>query len=175
MLSRLLLVVALLGFACSQTIVEELALDSDYISFAQLVGATNLASTLVGDGPFTVLAPNNDAILNGLTGQLILDKIADGSLEQILLDHVVDGKVMSNDLSEGQEITTKSGMKLTVSISDGVVTFTGPHNSAKVVKPDVVGSNGVFHGIDTVLTTSSSSKIMIGGAIASAVAGFALL
>ena len=62
-------------------------------------------------------------------------------------------KLMSRDLSDGQELITLHGDTLTVSISDnGVVTI----NGASVIIPDLEASNGVVHVIGSVLLPPGS-------------------
>ncbi len=63
----------------------------------------------------------------------------------MLTHHVVPGKVLAKDVQAG-EVTTVQGGVLRVATEGGVRI-----NDAKVVKPDVIASNGVIHVIDTVV------------------------
>jgi uncharacterized surface protein with fasciclin (FAS1) repeats len=54
---------------------------------------------------------------------------------------------MSTDLKNGMMVKTVEGKNLTINLSNGGVMV----NNAKVVKADIVCSNGVIHAIDTVL------------------------
>ena len=134
------------------TVVDIVVDSPDHESLEDAVIAAELATTLSGEGPFTVFAPN-DAAFEAL-GQETLDALfADptGDLAQILKFHVVEGKVFSTDLSDGQEVTTLTGEILTVTINtDGVFI-----NDEKVVAPDLEAVNGVVHGIDGVLVPLS--------------------
>ncbi len=67
-------------------------------------------------------------------------------LAGILTYHVVAGKVMAADVKTSK-VKTVQGGELDVVVKDGAVTVDG----AKVVKTDIVGSNGVIHVIDTVV------------------------
>jgi uncharacterized surface protein with fasciclin (FAS1) repeats len=67
-------------------------------------------------------------------------------LAGILTYHVVAGKVMAADVKTSK-VKTVQGGELDVVVKDGSVTVDG----AKVVKTDIVGSNGVIHVIDTVV------------------------
>lgn len=113
------------------------------------VQAGGLVDTLANDGPFTVFAPTNDAFAKipsaTLTALLTPEKKND--LVNILTFHVVSGKAFSQDLKDGQEITTLQWGKLKVKITDGKVYI----NGAQVVLADVKTKNGVVHVIDTVL------------------------
>ncbi len=66
-------------------------------------------------------------------------------LVAILTYHVVPAKVMAADVTAG-EVATVNGAKVTITTDDGVMI-----DGAKVIKTDLVGSNGVIHVIDTVI------------------------
>jgi transforming growth factor-beta-induced protein len=80
-----------------------------------------------------------------------------GELANILLYHVVGSKAMSNDLSDGQTITTLQGSDITVSITGGNVFI----NEAQVITADIETDNGVVHVIDAVITPSTGIEEMI--------------
>ena len=126
--------------------------------FSILVAAltqADLVSTLQGDGPFTIFAPNNAAF------QTLLDSNADwNSLEDIptdvltavLTNHVVAGTVLSTDLTDGYVETLSAtpfgaNASLYVNLDDGV-TLNG---TTKVTGADNIVSNGVIHAIDAVI------------------------
>ncbi|MEN1784176.1 MAG: fasciclin domain-containing protein [Bacteroidota bacterium] len=119
----------------------------------------NLVTTLSGEGPFTVLAPTNDAfasLFNRLVGYDSLDDF-DTAAEQDLLAailsyHVVSGAAVTSDaLVDGSDVGTVQGGSLGVS-TDGGVSFTDAlGESASVAIADVVTTNGVVHVIDKVL------------------------
>lgn len=112
------------------------------------VGAADLASTLQGEGPFTVFAPTNAAFaeIQGTVDTLLEPRNKD-QLTSVLTYHVVPGELKAADLRDGQRLTTVNGAKLTVDVSGGAVKVGG----ARVEKADVATSNGVVHVIDTVL------------------------
>jgi uncharacterized surface protein with fasciclin (FAS1) repeats len=118
------------------------------------VQAAELAQTLQGTGPFTVFAPINEAfdqLPEGTVVNLLKPENKD-SLVKILTYHVVSGKVMSTDLSDGQEIETLQGQKLTVLIEDDKVSIVdAAGNTATVIAADLEQSNGVVHLIDKVV------------------------
>jgi len=122
-------------------------------TLVKAVVVANLTSVLSGPGPFTVLAPLNQAFTNLPAG--VLDNLLKhpDQLAKVLTYHVISGAVFSKDLSDGQVITTVNGQSITCNIdNDGSVTFTGTANSTgTVVKADIEASNGVVHIIDGVL------------------------
>jgi uncharacterized surface protein with fasciclin (FAS1) repeats len=118
-------------------------------SFGTLVAAVQaagLVETLKGPGPFTVFAPTDEAFAKlpaGTVEGLLADK---DKLTAVLTYHVVAGKVMAADVVKLSEVTTVQGGKATIEIKDGVVI-----DGARVVKTDIVCSNGVIHVIDAVM------------------------
>ncbi len=109
------------------------------------VKAAGLVDTLKGDGPFTVFAPTDAAFAklpSGTVEALLQDK---EKLTQVLTYHVVPGKVMSSDVMPGK-VKTVQGQSLTVTTMGGVKV-----DNAKVIKTDIVASNGVIHVIDSVV------------------------
>lgn len=117
----------------------------------------NLVSVLNGSGPFTVLAPTNEAFATFLTdnGFASLDAVPTDVLSQILLNHVVAGNVTSSDLGGmGSGYTTTSatgaggnGMSLYFNTSNGV-RFNGV---SSVTTADIEASNGTVHIVDAVI------------------------
>ena len=135
-------------------------------NFSSLVSAlavTNLATTFMKDGAYTVFAPTNDAFASFLQkmGVQFGDLTAD-DLMPILKYHVVGGKVMSGDLSDGYvntiyEAIPGNPVSMLVSLENGVQL----NGSVNVVSADVSASNGVIHVIDNVLTPTSVVDIAI--------------
>lgn len=124
-------------------------------AFSTLVAAVKaggLVETLQGKGPFTVFAPTNDAFakLPEGTVESLLKPENKEKLVSILTYHVVPGKVLAKDVKAG-EVPTAQGQKATISIKDGTVMI----DKAKVVKTDVMASNGVIHVIDSVILPNS--------------------
>ena len=128
----------------------------DFDSLAVALGAAdgNLIDVLSGDGPFTVLAPDNAAFTTFLDGA-DLGGVNTAVLSQILLNHVLGGVVTSSDLvagGAGYTNTSATGpgenaLSLYYNTSDGVV-FNG---ISTVTAADVVGTNGIIHAVDTVI------------------------
>ena len=111
------------------------------------VKAAGLVDTLKGNGPFTVFAPTDEAfaqIPKAKLEALLKDKSA---LTAVLTYHVVPGKVMAADVVKLDSAKTVQGKPLAIVVKDGTVTI----NGVKVVKTDIVCTNGVIHVIDAVL------------------------
>ena len=167
----LLLLVVLVSFSCNDddddnnsnpmpqelNIVETAQATADLSSLVAAVVEANLAATLSGNGPFTVLAPTNEAFaefMNANNWSTVQD-IPDAALEQVLLNHVISGTVMSTDLiasGAGYASTNADGagmnkMSIYYDTSNGVK-FNG---TSTVSAADVMASNGVVHIVDKVI------------------------
>ncbi len=143
------------GEVAEQANIVGLASQTESLStLVTAVQAAELVETLQGAGPFTVFAPTNQAFEALPEGTLasLLEPANIDQLKSILTYHVVSGEVMSSQLSDGQEITTVQGGKLTVKIMDNMVYIVdAAGNEAQVQTADVDASNGVVHIINGVL------------------------
>ncbi len=136
-----------------QTIVDIAAGNADFSTLVAAVKAAGLAETLSGEGPFTVFAPTNAAFeaLPAGTVDTLLKPENKQQLADILTYHAVAGKVLASDVKPG-DVATVNGATFAISLEGSDVIITdGQGNKAKVVKTDIIGSNGVIHVIDTVL------------------------
>lgn len=123
------------------------ATEGGFSTLVAAVQAAGLVETLQGEGPFTVLAPTDEAFAAlpaGVLDKLLLPENKD-LLAKILTYHVIPGKVMAADVTDG-DVATVEGQNVTFSTADGVSV-----NGAKVITADVEASNGVVHVIDVVL------------------------
>lgn len=130
-----------------ENIVEIASGMNNFTTLVAAVKAADLAETLSGDGPFTVFAPTNDAfdeLPEGTVEELLKPENKE-KLQKILKFHVVPGKVMAADVKT-MSAGTAAGEDAAVVVEDGVVTYAGQ----KVIKTDIVASNGVIHWIDGV-------------------------
>ena len=134
--------------AADETVVAIAAGNPDFSTLVAAIKAADLAETLSGAGPFTVFAPTNAAFdkLPKGTVEDLLKPENKAKLAAILTYHVVAGKVLAADVKTGM-VKTVQGTDLDVKVTTAGVTV----NDAKVVKTDIVGSNGVIHVIDTVV------------------------
>jgi uncharacterized surface protein with fasciclin (FAS1) repeats len=114
---------------------------------------TDFVSILSGAGPFTVFAPTNaafQALLDSNTDWNSLGDVPVATLEAVLLYHVVnEANVQSGELSNG-DVPTLGGI-ITIDLTDGAQIKTTSSQTVNIIVVDVQGTNGVIHGIDTVL------------------------
>ncbi|WP_292470735.1 fasciclin domain-containing protein [Methanolobus sp.] len=132
-------------------IVETAVAAGSFNTLVTALQATGLDETLIGEGPFTVFAPTDEAfeaLPEGTLEALLNDKEA---LTAILTYHVVEGEVMSTNLSDMMALKTVQGEEIIVHITDGNVMV----DDANVVQADIEASNGVIHAIDKVILPPS--------------------
>ena len=143
----------------AKTIVDIAASNPDFSTLVTAVKAAGLADTLSGSGPYTVFAPTNAAFAKVPAATLasLLKPANKQQLAAILTYHVVPGTAMAKDVTPGT-VKTVNGANVTVAVDNGNVVLTdGQGNKAKVVKTDIVASNGVIHVIDAVLLPPTKS------------------
>jgi uncharacterized surface protein with fasciclin (FAS1) repeats len=144
-----------------KNIIENAVNSADHTTLVAAVQAAGLVETLSGPGPFTVLAPTNDAfaMLPAGTVDNLLKPENKDQLVKILTCHVIAAKALSTDITamaqaDGgtHEVTTVGGCKLWLSVADGKVMIKDEAGgTATVTIADVLQSNGVIHVIDHVL------------------------
>ncbi len=148
-----------------KNIIENAVNSADHTTLVAAVKAAGLVETLSGAGPFTVLAPTNEAFakLPAGTVENLLKPENKDMLTKILTCHVIAGNAMSADIvgmveADGgaHKVTTVGGCEFTIKSADGKVTIEdGQGNVGTVTIADVKQSNGVIHVIDTVLLPAS--------------------
>ena len=87
------------------------------------VKSAGLVDRLMGEGPFTVFAPNNDAFAKIPANKLaeLLKPKNMNKLKKLLLRHVVPNALKSGDIPKGKTIlATAGGEKITVINKNGM-------------------------------------------------------
>ncbi len=144
-----------------KNIIENAVNSADHTTLVAAVQAAGLVETLQGAGPFTVLAPTNEAFakLPAGTVETLLKPENKDTLVKILTCHVIAANAMASDImgmvdADGgkHKVSTVGGCEFTLMTKDGKVMIEdGQGNVATVTIADVKQSNGVIHVIDTVL------------------------
>ena len=118
--------------------------------------------TLKGPGPFTVLAPTDEAFAK--VPKATLDALAadPAKLKDVLLYHVIAGNVPSSEVVKLTSAKTLNGASVAIKVDGGSVFV----NNAKVIIPDVQASNGVIHVIDTVPLLPAAKQNIVKTAVA---------
>jgi uncharacterized surface protein with fasciclin (FAS1) repeats len=125
-----LVVISFLAFSCgeeenknlpSTSIAKIIEVTPEFSNLKEALEITGLTSTFEESGDFTVFVPTNDAfaaVLGVLTVEEF-DTANPGVLETVLKYHVLGARVLSSDLSDGQEAATLlEGQNITVTLSD---------------------------------------------------------
>ena len=145
----------------NKNIVQNAVHSKDHTTLVAAVKAAGLVPTLEGAGPFTVLAPTNEAFakLPAGTVQTLLKPENKGQLTSVLTYHVIPGRITAAELSKmidenggHYSVATVQGGMLSFSKTGGGISVTDAKgDTAMVTIPDVMQSNGVIHVINTVL------------------------
>lgn len=158
-LCLLLLGCALQLYAAQPTndIVGIASANKDFSVLVTAVKAAGLVDALKQPGPLTVFAPTNAAFKKLPAGTLtsLLKPENKAKLRALLMYHVVSGRVTSAAIAKMKTpATVKSlqGANIRVTRSGSAVMV----DKARVIKPDIMATNGVIHVIDTVIMPPNS-------------------
>jgi uncharacterized surface protein with fasciclin (FAS1) repeats len=133
--------------APKQTIAALAAATPQLLTLLSLVQKAGLADELAASGKLTVFAPTNAAFAKVPKATLAALGKDPAALKRVLLYHVVSGKVTAAKVVTLRSAKTLAGPAVKIRVTGKTVRI----NSAKVVKADVMASNGVVHVIDRVL------------------------
>ena len=134
--------------------IYETAKEAGFTTLVAAIDAAGLTETLSKEGPFTVFAPTDEAfeaLPEGALEGLLADKEA---LTNVLLYHVVKGEVKAADVVKIDSAEMLNGDEAKVEVKKDTVMIAG----AKVIKTDIIASNGVIHVIDAVMIPSPGEK-----------------
>ena len=133
-------------------IVDSAASTPELSTLFTAIGVARLVDILKGDGPFTVFAPNNDAFAklpNGTLDDLLKPENVD-KLKAVLLRHVVPGEFKAASIPEGTTKLENAGGEEVSIVNNSGVRVESTAGKAKVIKTDLMASNGVIHLVDSV-------------------------
>ena len=130
-----------------RNIVQTAVAAGQFKTLTKLVKQAGLAGALQAKGPYTVFAPTDAAfakVPKATLAALAKDK---AKLKAVLLYHVVSGKLTATQVVKHKSLTTLEGGTLSIRTRDGNVYV----NRGRVIKANVMASNGVIHVINQVL------------------------
>ena len=149
------------------TIAENASNAPNLTTLVAAVTAAGLAETLMGEGPFTVFAPTDDAfaMLSSDSLDALMQPEAMAQLQQILTCHVVATEAFASDImgmisDDGgmHVVPTVGGCQLEAYMEGGELKLKDENGRvATVTTADVDQSNGVVHVIDRVLLPSGQA------------------
>jgi len=136
------------------SLIETIAKDDKFSTFARLMGTSKANEIFAGDGDFRVFAPTNDAFgkITDADMNALLNEPNQTGLKALLSYHVLPGILTAADMS---------GMKSTPTVTGGVVTFSDINglkvNASGVQARNIQAKDGIVHAIDTVLKPSPAA------------------
>ncbi len=126
-----------------------------FSAFTRMMKTSAATELLSETGQFTIFAPTNDAfgkipdhIINGM-----ISEAGQPRLKQLLSYHIVPGKLFSAHLAGRSPIKSVTGEAIAVTDNNGIQV-----NSSGLQARNIEATNGVLHGIDTVLTRPPSGE-----------------
>jgi len=133
----------------SMDIVDTAVSAKSFNTLVAALKAADLVDVLRGDGPFTVFAPTDAAFAKLPAGTVdnLLKPENKAKLQAVLTYHVVPGRYMAADVLKMSSAKTVNGNSFMVSMKGGDAMV----DNAKIVKTDIMASNGVIHVIDSVI------------------------
>ncbi len=130
-------------------VVSTAAAHPNFSTFVEALVASGLAEKLQAGGPYTIFAPTNEAFKELPKGSLaeLLKPVNREKLVCILRYHIVLGERSTSSLGDGP-LKTDYGLEAEIAhLDSGQWSIDG----ATLVQTDMQASNGVIHGIDTVI------------------------
>lgn len=136
-----------------KNILDIAAENGSFTTLLAAIQAAGLEETLMGEGPFTVFAPTDDAFAklpSGTVEALLADP---EQLKNILLYHVVPGKLMATDVVAQEYLEMANGESARIKMdSMGNASIDG----ARIATVNVEAGNGVIHVLDSVILPGKS-------------------
>jgi monofunctional biosynthetic peptidoglycan transglycosylase len=141
----------------TRSIAELIGQDPRLSTLLKAVTAAGLAAQLGGEneGPWTVLAPSNEAFAalgEGTIKELMADP---AQLAKILSAHVIASRIRRSDMIAQRSARTLLGREAVIfALNDGRITADG----AGIMTGDIEASNGIIHIIDRVIVPDPSAS-----------------
>jgi len=127
---------------------QELERAKDLHTMSAIVKAAGLEDALNAKGPYTLLAPSDQAFAKLPKEQLAALLKDPARLKTFVMNHVLYGSISSKDLSRVDMVLDVSGTSHDVAGSGETLRV----GNAKLVRRDVGAANGTLQVIDQVLT-----------------------
>jgi len=119
-------------------------------TFTSLVDKAGMTDTLNTGGPYTILAPSDDAFksippdtLNALSNNTPV-------LKSVLNNHIIQGRYTANQLLDAKKVTTIDNKTLLITPRQGSIKI----GNGFIVKEDIPATNGIIQVMDTVIIPS---------------------
>lgn len=147
----------------ASSVLSKLMITPETKTFTSSVISVALSDMLLKEeGPYTIFAPSGDAFeaMDTKSKSILTDVTERTFLERTLRSHIVEGQFDSSALTKNirsgngsYKITTMSGDILVASKKGMDIVLKDKNGAiAVIVKSDIIGSNGVVHVLDKVLS-----------------------
>ncbi len=126
--------------------------------FTHLVEGSLLEKKLRSESPFTLFAPADMAFtgLSADTLRWLLEPQNEYRLTEILWYHVVRGRFDCKQLEQIKTARTEQGQDLRIDLRQTILI-----DSARIIFKDIDATNGVIHGIDSLLMPCALAAVAI--------------
>lgn len=134
------------------SLLETAAARGTFRTLGGAIRVAGLVDLMSGKGPFTLFAPTDEAFARMPQPEreaLLNNKT---SLAEVLTYHLVRERVKAPRVGSPRTATTVNGGTITITVKNRGFKRRGfKVNEAKIVKTEILASNGVIHAIDSVL------------------------
>lgn len=134
------------------SLLETAAARGTFHTLGGAIRTAGLVELMNGKGPFTLFAPTDEAFARMSEPErdaLLSDKV---SLAEVLTYHLVRERVKAPTVGSPRTAKTVNGANITITVKNRGFKRRGfKVNDAKIVKTEILASNGVIHAIDSVL------------------------
>jgi uncharacterized surface protein with fasciclin (FAS1) repeats len=134
-------------------LLETAAARGTFRTLGNAIRTAGLVDLMSGKGPFTLFAPTDEAFARMPQQEreaLLNDKVA---LAEVLTYHLVRDRVKAPSVGSPRTATTVNGGDVTITVRNRGFRRRGfKVNEARIVRTEILASNGVIHAIDSVLT-----------------------
>lgn len=148
-----------------QTITQLLTSNSQFTLLTAALNRAGLTATLSGTGPYTLLAPSDDAFrAAGLTTVAAINEAPDTTLRRLLQYHIINRSVPASTIKVGQLAQPTSLSVNGTVYTSRVASTTGTGvsvNGSRMLQTDIQAKNGVIHIIDKLLAQPAGSVLAI--------------
>jgi transforming growth factor-beta-induced protein len=129
-------------------IIDTMIRHGTFTVFTRLVEGSLLEKKLRTEASFTVFAPVDTAFTRLPTGTLkwLLEPQNEQRLADILRYHVVHERLESRQLERIRRARTEQGQELKIDLRQTLLI-----DSARIIFRDINATNGIIHGIDSLL------------------------
>lgn len=144
-----------------QVITEYVESNDDFSEFSKILESTGLNSLLAVRGPFTLFLPSNTQMqaYYAEKGVKSYTDFSEDVLKEIAMNHIIGAYIETGDIGLG-------AIREVNAIGDYIVSeFEGAdiilNKRSKIIKRDIIASNGVVHHIDKVLDPVTKNVFQI--------------